>query len=196
MILAKLKESTREQHVDLEQTIDIMGQMNSIKNYKSLLIKFYRFYAAIESELGKLDWKLVSYDFEERRKIPKIEKDLAVLGILEEARNASVYNGLPNLDSIKSAFGSLYVVEGASLGGQIINRHLKQKLDLSPENGGAFFSGYGEKTGEMWKEFCTFITEFSESNNADETIINTAKRTFESFKNCYLESITIANKSY
>lgn len=190
MIMAKLKEATREQHEGLEQTVDIMNQMFDIENYKTLLMKFHRFYSGIEPELAKLDLKTHGYDLAERLKTPKLEKDLAYLGILDEAKKQPVYNDLPNLDSTEKAFGSLYVLEGATLGGQIINRHLKQHLDLSPENGGAFFNGYGEKTGLMWKEFIEIATGFAMQANNDETIVDSAKETFDSFKNCYLEEIS------
>ena len=190
MILGKLKESTRQQHEGLEQTVDVMSQMFSLENYKILLAKFYRFYSSIEIELAKLDLNKYGYDLTERLKTPKLEKDLAYLGILPSVKKLTVYNGLPKLNADEKAFGSLYVIEGATLGGQIINRHLKQNLDLSPENGGSFFNGYGEKTGLKWKEFCQMTTKFAESKNADETIIYSAKATFDSFKNCYLEPIS------
>ena len=190
MILGKLKEATREQHEGLEQTVDVMSQMFSLESYKILLAKFYRFYSSIEIELAKLDLNKYGYDLTERLKTPKLEKDLAYLGILPSVKKLTVYNGLPKLNADEKAFGSLYVIEGATLGGQIINRHLKQNLDLSPENGGLFFNGYGEHTGLKWKEFCQMITKFAESKNADETIIYSAKSTFDSFKNCYLEPIS------
>jgi heme oxygenase len=194
MILGKLKEETREQHEGLEQTIDIMNQMFAKDNYKNLLCKFYRFYSAIEPELAKLNLQKFGYNLSERLKTPKLESDLTSFGLLEETKKLPVYNDLPKLDTAEKAFGALYVIEGATLGGQVINRHLKQNLDLTPENGGLFFNGYGEKTGAMWKEFCEVITSFGMRVNQDETIIESAKATFDSFKNCYLEPISISNK--
>jgi heme oxygenase (biliverdin-IX-beta and delta-forming) len=189
MIMRELKEATRRQHEDLEQTVDVLNQMFSPESYKILLAKFYRFYSAIESELGKLDLKQYGYDITDRLKTPKLEKDLENLGLMDEAKNFSVWDDLPELDSADKAFGTLYVLEGATLGGQIINRHLKQHLDLTPENGGLFFNGYGDQTGPKWKEFCQLATEFAAAANSDEMIVQSAKDTFESFKNCFLEPI-------
>lgn len=196
MIMGKLKEATREQHESLEQTVDVMNQMFSLENYKSLLVKFYRFYSAIEPELAKLDLKKYGYDLSVRLKTPKLESDLKALGMLDEAKKQTAYKGLPRLDSAEKAFGALYVIEGATLGGQIINRHLKQHLDLTPENGGLFFSGYGQKTGEMWKEFIEMTIGFSMRANNDEAIVESAKETFDSFKNCFSESISLGKASY
>ena len=186
MILAKLKEATKEQHNNLENTVDVMNQMFSHENYKTLLTKFYRFYAAVEPKVAENDLEKAGFDFSARRKVPLLEKDLKALGIFENVqKEVSLWADLPALDSLGAAFGSLYVMEGATLGGQVIMRHLKQHLDITPENGGAFFNSYGAQVGPMWKEFCAITTEFAEKNQDDETIINAARETFDSFTECF-----------
>ena len=185
MILAKLKEATRAQHENLEGTVNVMDQMFSPEDYKKLLCKFYRFYSAIEPEIDKLDFSATGYDFDERRKLPKLEKDLKSLGVFEQASELPKWDGIPALDSKAQAFGSLYVMEGATLGGQLINRHLKEHLGISPDNGGAFFNGYGAETGPKWKEFTAIANAFAEDGTQDEVIINSAKQTFDSFKDCF-----------
>lgn len=189
MILAKLKETTRPQHEGLENTVDVMNRMFSIEDYKTLLLKFYRFYSTVEPALAKFDLSASGYDLEARRKLPRLEKDLENLGILDRARQTAPWKGSPQLDTIGKAFGSLYVFEGATLGGQIITRHLKEQLGLNPENGGAFFRSYGERTGEMWKEFGRIITEFAEKYQNDEEIINGAVETFDGFAECFRQEI-------
>lgn len=189
MILGKLKEATRVQHENLENTVDVMNQMFSMDNYRILMKKFYRFYSAIEPQLAKLDWTQVGYNFDDRKKVEKLECDLENLGVTKtEINNLSKWDHLPELKSYAEAFGSLYVIEGATLGGQIIKRHLQEHLNLTSENGGLFFNGYGNQTGQMWKDFGMAITDFAEKNDVDETIIDTAKKTFDSFKNCFEQS--------
>jgi heme oxygenase len=190
MILGKLKEATREQHENLENTVDVMNQMFSMDNYRTLLKKFYRFYSAIEPELARLEWTTVGYNFNDRLKVEKLATDLENLGMsAEEISKMSKWDHLPKLDSYAEAFGSLYVIEGATLGGQIIKRHLSEHLNLTPENGGLFFNGYGQQTGQMWKEFGSAITAFAEKNDKDETIVESAKETFDSFKACFEQPI-------
>jgi heme oxygenase (biliverdin-IX-beta and delta-forming) len=188
MILAKLKEATREQHENLENTVTVMDQMFSLENYKELLCKFYRFYSSIEPEIDKLDLKAAGYDFDKRRKLPKLEKDLKNLEVLEAAKGLPRWEGVPPLRNNAQAFGSLYVMEGATLGGQIINRHLKEHLGISPENGGAFFNGYGAETGPMWKEFMGIANAFAENAGQDDVIIDSAKQTFDSFRDCFVDT--------
>lgn len=185
MILAKLKDATREQHEGLENTVNVMDQMFSMEDYKKLLTKFYRFYSSIEPEIDKVDLSETGYDFDERRKLPKIEADLKNLGVFETAQEMPRWNGVPPIENAAQAFGSLYVMEGATLGGQIINRHLKEHLGISPENGGAFFSGYGAETGPKWKEFMNIANTYAEDGTQDDVIIESAKQTFDSFKKCF-----------
>jgi heme oxygenase (biliverdin-IX-beta and delta-forming) len=190
MIMAKLKEATRQQHEGVEKSVDIMSQMFSIEDYKALLIKFYRFYSAIEPKFEAFDLKETGFDLDIRRKTLLLENDLGKLDLSEVAKTLPGFKDLPEINSIDQAFGCLYVIEGSTLGGQIINRHLKQHLGLTPENGGSFFNGYGEKTGMMWKEFCEIVTNYDAKSNNSEDIIKAAKATFESINTCLSETIS------
>ena len=65
---------------------------------------------------------------------------------------------LPSVDTLPGLLGCLCVSEGASLGGQVITRHLRASLGLTPSTGGAFFFGVGEPTGQCWKTFVQALT--------------------------------------
>ena len=86
---------------------------------------------------------------------------------------------LPRLDSVAEVLGCLYVIEGASLGGQIIAKHLKANLGLTPETGASFFSGYGASTGDYWLAFKTLLTEVATTLDQDDQIVRSAKSTFQ-----------------
>lgn len=62
----------------------------------------------------------------------------------------------PRLDTPAALVGSLYVVEGSTLGGQVIARLLKQHLGISPETGGRFYAGHGPLTQDRWSDFIAF----------------------------------------
>ncbi len=188
MILKKLKEATKEQHEALESVVDVMNRMFTKENYGALLTKFYRFYNAMEAQLPAAELKAAGFDIEERRKLPLLERDLTSLGLLEEAKAAAnLKPATPSLDTAAKAFGAIYVMEGATLGGQVITRHLRDHLGLSVEEGGAFFNSYGPMVGPMWKAFGEAVTEFAEKNNDDDAIVDTAKETFDCFRNSFEE---------
>ncbi len=179
-ILAALKEQTKEQHKNLEEHIDVLSKMFSKDDYTRLLCNFYGFYQPLEAQLSsQIDWKNLPYDFENRRKTPALEKDLGDLAV--NCREIPACQDLPKLENPAEALGCLYVLEGATLGGQIISRHLRQSLEISPENGGAFFNGYGAETGAKWKDFCQILLTFADNPQTEAQIIESAKQTFTKF---------------
>jgi len=185
MIMKDLKEATREQHEGLENTVDVMQESLTKEDYKDLLLKFYRFYRPVEEKLATLDWDKVGYSFERRRKVPKLEEDLRFLGAGEDLAKLEAWDRIPAINDHADGLGVLYVLEGATLGGQIINRHLRERLGVEPGAGASFFSGYGPKTGEMWKEFGQTVQTFAETNGGRERMIDSARAAFDSFRDCF-----------
>lgn len=182
MILQKLKEATRAQHEEVEGVVDVMNQMFKIEDYKAMIGNFRRFYEAYEPTLPIDELQAAGFDYEQRRKLPSLENDSVALGLKEI--DLPAFNALSEVSSVARAFGSLYVIEGSTLGGQVIARHLKEHLGLTPANGGAFFSSYGAEVGPMWKQFGAAITEFAAGGENDEMIVQAARETFESIRVC------------
>lgn len=180
-ILARLKQETRGQHENTESDVDLMRPDFTRENYRDLLVKFYSFYKPFEEKMSEAIAKnSIEFNHNERLNTPKLERDLRALGMSdEEISKIETTNELPNLDSGERIFGSLYVIEGSTLGGQVISRHLKQNLGMDETNGTAFFSGYGKDTGPMWKAFGDAITKFAETSENQDEIIAGANETFE-----------------
>ncbi len=57
------------------------------------------------------------------------------------------------LASVAATFGSLYVLEGSALGGQVIARMARATLGLNPGNGLAYFTGVDRHTAAGWTSF-------------------------------------------
>lgn len=184
MILQKLKTETKIQHEELERVVNIMDQMFNMDDYRSLLGRFYRYYRSFEKKLPVARLKAVGFDYEPRHKLPALASDLENLGVADHSNIYHAFDAVPDISTESKAFGSLYVVEGSTLGGQVITRHLKQHLDITSENGGAFFNSYGPNVGPMWKQFGESVTKFSEDRDSDDEIIQSARDTFESFRIC------------
>jgi len=181
MILKRLKESTRERHAALEDQLPLLDPQLSRENYHQLLGRFYGYYAPLETQLLALPWwDKIGFAYTDRHKTPRLEQDLTALG--ETSGTLTLLprcQDLPEAASLSNLLGCLYVIEGATLGGQIITRHLQATLGLTPETGAAFFNGYGAQTGAQWQTFCTMLTDLAERTGGDEEIIATANRTFE-----------------
>lgn len=188
-LMNRLRDETAEFHQAVEAKLPFGEEDFSLAVYRRLLIGFYNFYRQFEPEIENALRRLaIDFDYEARRKKTKILADLENLNaaseVLAEKSDIDAENDAEigvKLDSGGKIFGALYVIEGSTLGGQVIARILKQKFNLDESNGAAFFSGYGARTGEMWKEFRTAIHAFAENGADQEQIIAAAKETFESF---------------
>jgi Heme oxygenase len=179
MILAKLKAETKDQHEALESVVDVMDSTFTLDDYRRLITKFYLFYSAIEPSLPAEQLKENGFDIEPRRKVPSLENDLRSLGVDPQV---SVTAEIPVFDNVAKAYGAVYVLEGATLGGQIISRHLSSALGITSETGASFFSSYGPNVGPMWKEFGAAITAYAEANGSEDDIVAGARETFDAFR--------------
>ena len=83
-----------------------------------------------------------------RSRRPFLQRDLAALRIAPAAFEARP----PHLQGPAAAWGSLYVIEGSALGGQVITRSLAE-AGLYPHRGAAYFHGWGAATPGMWRDF-------------------------------------------
>lgn len=125
----------------------------SKQDYIKILSGFYQVYQPIETTLDEyLEPHALAFNYQQRRKCPSLLDDLHTL-------NARIPETEIRFDLQQTGqiIGVLYVLEGSSLGGQVITRALQQQ---HPELPVAFFNGYGSLTGGYWQTFLTFAEAF------------------------------------
>jgi heme oxygenase (biliverdin-IX-beta and delta-forming) len=182
--LQSLKSQTAERHAALENQMDIVHHFKSRESYVKLLERFFSLYEPLEQRLAKaVDWSAEGWDFESRRKTPWLLADMTELGLTSLDITALPRStDLPEISSVAAAVGSLYVLEGSTLGGQVISRLLVKNLEIQPEGGGRFFAGYQEDTGTRWREFGAWAEGWHQRHVTDEnTAVESARQTFNSF---------------
>ena len=177
-ILSRLKTETRSEHAAIESVLDLMGDGLTRDHYRQVLERFYGFYLPIERAILSVGgWTERGLDLNSRRKCQFLEADLRAL--TSALTDLPLCDDLPRLDTLAECFGCLYVLEGSTLGGQFIIRHVQQVLGVTVETGGRFFQGYGDKTGEMWHDFRSVITRVVVSSTDQDAAIFAAKDTFQ-----------------
>jgi heme oxygenase len=77
-------------------------------------------------------------------------------------------------------------MEGAALGSQVITRQLAG-AGLRPDNGAAYFHGWGQATGAMWREFRLLLEREVASPAAIAEACAAARHTFDTL-NTLLEN--------
>jgi heme oxygenase len=140
------------------------------------LSRLYGVVAAWEEQANQAapDWLRESLSLRERRSM--LVSDLAVLGNPVPAERAT----LPPMVDVESLLGAMYVMEGSTLGGQLIARHVEKVLEFESGCGDAYFLGHGDQTGRMWKEFCSMLETRVPEDRAESVTLG-AKAMFATF---------------
>lgn len=197
MILVRLKRDTGVKHHALERRLALLAPDLPRVLYQTYLARFYGYYAALEQRLiGFRAWPAVAVDYSGRHKTPQLESDLHIFG----HTNATLARlplclDLPVLQSPAQVLGCLYVIEGATLGGQIITRHLAASLQITAQSGAAFFDGYGVRTGPCWREFGAALTAAAGLLQQDDAIVANANATFDTLSRWLFAHPALASAS-
>jgi heme oxygenase (biliverdin-IX-beta and delta-forming) len=175
-LLQQLRAATRPEHLRLEELLPLP---QSIEQHISRLKKFYGFHVVWEplaqSRLASLEPTMAP-----RRKLPLLAADLAHFGIhADQLLALPICDQLPAIHDLPTALGSMYVMEGSTLGGQIISRHLEATLGLRGGSGYSYYQSYGSNVGKLWREFLAQMDSHTESENAP-SLIDAALQTFTS----------------
>ena len=178
MIMKLLQRETLDLHREVEALMPVMNEALTRRDYLEVLRRLQAVVAPLEAQLDALPLP-DELAWPERRKAHLLALDLAVMG--EGPSNQQAPLSVPELTTLAQAFGALYVLEGATLGGQLISRHLGRALGLTPQQGGAYFSGYGPQTGARWRSFGAVLEASVPAEDAAEVVAG-ARRTFEAFR--------------
>jgi heme oxygenase len=181
-IRLRLRMETASQHSALEARLPVLDPDLAVDVYQNLIARFWGFYRPLEQRLLTVAPRLLrSCEYASRFKTPLLVRDLECFGRLPGT--LSQCRGLPELASLPKVLGCLYVIEGSTLGGQVISRYLKIYLGLTRESGAAFFTGYGASSARRWRAFGGFLTDTADALDCDELIVSGAVQTFDAFNN-------------
>ncbi len=111
----------------------------------------------------------------QQRKSAALQHDLQVLGARPDPRAEAI----PALASVERKLGAIYVLEGASLGGRIIRRHLEARFGAARVAGLSFYEGDGARVGARWRSFLELMARHIDGRAADqEPVVTGALDTF------------------
>ncbi|WP_138754298.1 biliverdin-producing heme oxygenase [Paenibacillus sinopodophylli] len=187
--MTRLREETAPNHDQIESNPyakAIMNQTLSQEEYTLYLEKFYGFIKPAERIIAQLSgWGEFKSSLGERAKAPLLERDLLVLGkSAEQINELPECSGLPELTTVAQAFGYMYVIEGSTMGGQIITKQVRKFLPLAEQEnkGTEYFNAYGTETRAKWAEFRGVIEQSVASEEAAQQVIDSAKDTFNTLE--------------
>ncbi|WP_439558166.1 biliverdin-producing heme oxygenase [Dyadobacter sp.] len=177
--IKNLRIETAESHQILENnqlSKTLLDPAVTLSDYQAYLSKIYGITLACELQIFPVLNDILP-DWSSRYKSALIVKDLSRTGMSDDQiRDLPIHQF--DCSGIPEAMGIMYVMEGSTLGGKIIYKHVHNKLGLDPESGAAYFWGYGDQTGSMWKSFVYLLAQYAVQSQSSATIIDSAKKTF------------------
>jgi heme oxygenase len=175
MISAYLKEKTKHHHDETEENLQsqkIFDKSYTIEDYKKLLTHNYKLISRYEPQISEKLKNHSALNLHLRKKIDALKTDLQNLNISTETDQLT-----QNLDNEAEAFGALYVMEGSTLGGNVIAKQLKKNPNFEDVEFN-YFGMYAENTGVFWNEFKAVLDrEIAEDHYED--CVNGAKKAYQ-----------------
>jgi heme oxygenase len=150
----RLRACTHGLHQSLEQT-QLMLSMStgspSIDDYTQYLLRQFHLNAALEARLDP--WLPAALAAQRLVKAQWLRCDLSLLGVSNvDTFSSEAVSYAPKIVSFAHAMGMLYVLEGATLGLQVVRRQLEHGHPAT-DSAGRFLQAYGAQTGKRWREF-------------------------------------------
>ncbi|WP_246625822.1 biliverdin-producing heme oxygenase [Modestobacter italicus] len=177
-VLRRLRTETAAEHQAVEDTLDLLDADLTRERLVQALTRMHGFWLAAEAGLDT--WAAghpadaAQVDWAGRRRSHLFAADLASLGAPAAAERPQ----LPGVTDTDEALGRLYVLEGSSLGGVFIDRHLATLPHLADAGRLSCFSPYGEETGARWHAFRT-VTRARVAGGGDaDRLVAAARETF------------------
>ena len=184
-MLDLLRSATQDAHAALEDALDLLRTPLPRARFVSALHGFRAFHMRWEPRVaaltGERDW------LGPRSKIALLEADLRAL---DEAPLAAGDPDVAFLDTPSAAWGSLYVMEGATLGGQVISKALRRAA-WAPPGGLTYFNPYGPRTGFMWADFRS-VLEGREADLDRSSVVRGARATFAALQTGLVSRLELA----
>lgn len=188
-LFARLRAETSVVHRELESVVDVVRPDLTVDGYRSFLVAQLGFHRPLEARFSRHEGLAAAVpDYPRRKKSHLLEDDLVALGMsVDQVRSLPQLERLPALDSLEQMLGALYVLEGSTLGGQFLVRHVGSVLPHLVPAATHFLDAYGRETGAMWKSFRNHVAAAATQLDQD-ALVRSATATFAAIKSWFVES--------
>ncbi len=176
--LEALKNQTFTLHKALEKRLAFPETFASKKRYGDVLVLFYVFQRQFALSSQKYQTQVASqFALAKRQRLSLIEQDMQQL--LVEPVDISQFAAL-HLTSLDEFYGCLYVNEGSTLGGNIIQAEMLKMHGESALNWTHYLNPYGPDMMPMWQSFrAALVAELAAGHVSTDGVISGAAKSFQ-----------------
>jgi heme oxygenase len=178
----RLKDSTRDLHDRVEATnfmARLMRDDLTPREYARTMRGLHALYAALEPLIARVGGlREVLPDLDQRMKTASLAADLRALPPGSDPEVLATAPAVDPIATAAAALGTLYVLEGSTMGGRLIATKLKTREFVRPESL-RFFEHYGAQANVFWRRFVRVLDEVPAADH--DQVVAAARRTFEYF---------------
>ncbi|SDO53467.1 Heme oxygenase [Klenkia soli] len=178
-VMLQLRTATATEHQQLEDTLDLLDPGLTPARLIAVLGRMHAFWTTAEAGLDA--WAAArpddaaDVDWSARRRSDLFAADLDAL---DAPPGPGPGPHLPAPASTAEALGTMYVLEGSTLGGVFIDRHLGTLPALAGVGRLSAFSPYGDQTGARWASFRRSVRDHVARGGDPDALVAAARRTF------------------
>ncbi len=172
-------------HADATFSALLDGRL-SRKDYESLMCGMYGFYRPLDEMICSAERDLISIPrtvtYQPRG--PMLANDLSALGVdADLLASILTCQDLPDITSPADLTGVLYVVDGATRGGVLLNNCVSRLLGSQSTAGRTYWDWCRQSGGAHWRSTRQLINHFGRDKAAIEQMTLVANQTFSAFEN-------------
>jgi heme oxygenase (biliverdin-IX-beta and delta-forming) len=180
----RLRQETGAAHRELDENLDLIDRLSSVRQRANVLAGYHRFHHAAEAAIAPFLGAIADLDFAARRRSRLIADGIGILGQEVSLDRATSFG----INTRSEAFGAFYVLEGSSLGGRVILKELKRRgASLA---GLGFLDPYGFNTAARWRSFLAILEREVVSGEQQRDAVTGALNAFTFAKSCLSKEIT------
>ena len=177
-VMHLLRTGTVVEHEAVERSLGLLDPALGRRRLTEVLTDMHGFWVAAEAGLdawaARFPHDAAAVGWPDRRRAALFAADLCALGA--DAACSAPYLAAPA--GTDQALGRLYVLEGSTLGGALIDRHLAGLPEFAGVRLRAF-SPYGADTGRMWHAFRRAARRHVAEGGSPTAMVAAARATFD-----------------
>lgn len=178
--MSALRAATASSHQRLEKRLSVTERFGKLTGYREHLERMWGFCFTLEAPLRAQSFDGALPDYEARRKLPLLTSDLTALGV-----SGSCIAALPRCREMPEpsgpafAFGCVYVLEGATLGGRTLLPLVERRLGFNAHHGASYLASYGADVAAMWRAFNAAVEACCCDADRQASALRAAVKTFD-----------------
>ena len=175
----QLKAATHSTHDSLDKRVMAADIFASRDNFARFLRVQYRFHRDIDALYAHQGLLALIPDLAERRRLPKIALDLQDL----DSDIPVLSQPLVDADiALPNALGWLYVAEGSNLGGTVLFKLARDRLQLHADFGARHLAAHADGAARHWRSFTAALDAAPLAPEQEAVVVEGAREAFQAVR--------------